>query len=47
MTDKEKCKHKWKGIYWRGKILGKPSWIRIKNIYICEECLEVRRLNKL
>lgn len=41
------CEHKWKGLYYRGKVNDKNAWIRIKNIYTCEKCLSIRRLEKI
>lgn len=48
ILDKNKsCEHKYKGLYYRAKINDKDAWIRVKNIYICEKCLSVRRLEKI
>lgn len=44
MTIKE-CEHKWKKIYFRGKVKNNLSgFIILKDTYICGKCYEIRKL---
>ena len=41
-----KCVHKWKKIYYRKLVKGidYQVWRTISNTYICEKCLEIKKL---